>query len=70
LATDPNPQINFTVGDHPDPCEDPGVLQAKAERCRRLAAGVSDRQASEVLKGMALSYMDAARRLSVNNKEV
>jgi hypothetical protein len=69
LATDPNPEMNFTVGNHPDPCEDPGMLQAKAERCRRLAAGISDRQASEVLKGMAQSYMDAARRFSVDSKQ-
>lgn len=64
LATDPTREKNFSIGDLPDPCEDSGSLKAKAERCRRLAAGISDRQASEVLKGMARSYQDAADRLN------
>nr|WP_314445040.1 hypothetical protein [uncultured Sphingomonas sp.] len=38
-------------------------MRVKAERCRRLAAGISDKQTSEVLKGMAQSYLEAADRL-------
>lgn len=44
--------------------EDRGALQAKADRCRRLAAGISDKQASDVLTGMAKSYQEAAERLT------
>ncbi|WP_114227887.1 MULTISPECIES: hypothetical protein [Sphingomonas] len=31
-------------------------LTDKAERCRRLAANISDRQAADVLRNMALQY--------------
>jgi hypothetical protein len=39
------------------------TLADKAERCRRLAAGISDRQAADVLRGMALQYENSAARL-------
>jgi len=39
------------------------TLIDKAERCRRLAAGISDRQAAEVLRSMALQYEDNAARV-------
>lgn len=68
MATDPNPEMKFTIGDKSDLCQDSGVLQSKAERCRRLAAGISDRQAAEVLKSMAQSYQEAADRLTINPK--
>jgi hypothetical protein len=38
-------------------------LTGKAERCRRLAAGISDRQASEVLRSMADNYERSAAQL-------
>lgn len=44
--------------------EDEGDLTAKAARCRRLAAGISDRQAAEVLNQMARNYQDAADRIT------
>ncbi|NJC06191.1 hypothetical protein GGQ97_001984 [Sphingomonas kaistensis] len=44
------------------------MLQSKADRCRRLAAGISDRQAADVLKGMAQSYQEAADRLGVPDR--
>ena len=31
-------------------------LASRAERCRRLAAGISDRQAADVLRKMAQAY--------------
>ncbi|CAA9522641.1 MAG: hypothetical protein AVDCRST_MAG31-1699 [uncultured Sphingomonas sp.] len=31
-------------------------LRTKAERCRRLAAGINDPQASEILRTMAREY--------------
>lgn len=70
LATDPTrePQA-FNIGQMPDPCEDAGSLLVKAERCRRLAAGISDRQAAEVLQNMARTYQEAADRLSPNVPE-
>jgi len=38
------------------------TLELKAQRCRRLAAGISDRQAADVLRSMALQYeADVAR---------
>ena len=43
--------------------EDAPALLAKAERCRRLSAGISDRQTSDVLTRMAMNYEDAAQRL-------
>lgn len=67
LATDPNFETNFAIGPAVDPCDDPALLLQKAERCRRLAAGISDKQAAEVLKGMAQSYIDAADRLAGTN---
>lgn len=68
MASDP--KIGFNIrGDLPDPCEDGKSLTAKAERCRRLAAGISDTQASEVLKGMARSYQEAADRLNGDTPE-
>lgn len=39
-------------------------LNVKAERCRRLAAGISDKQASEVLRHMASNYEQSAAKLS------
>jgi len=41
------------------------TLTDKAERCRRLAAGISDRQAADVLRSMALQYEESAARLEV-----
>ena len=38
-------------------------LSTKAERCRRLAAGISDRQAADVLRKMAVNYEKSAERL-------
>jgi hypothetical protein len=70
LATDPTSEANFSISDLPDPCEDSGSLKAKAERCRRLAAGISDKQASDVLKGMARTYQEAADRLTAAKPEV
>ena len=40
---------------------DASALLVKAERCRRLAAGVNDLQAAEVLRSMAREYEDGAR---------
>ena len=64
LATDPNsdfPAFRFPAA--VDPCEDAQILATKAERCRRLAAGISDRQTAEVLTRMAVNYEQAAERL-------
>jgi hypothetical protein len=36
-------------------------LLAKAAQCRRLAAGVCDREAAEVLRAMAENYEAGAR---------
>lgn len=69
MASDPTREMNFSIGSAADPCEDAGALKAKAERCRRLAAGISDKQASEVLKGMAFSYEEAAHRLNIPPQE-
>ncbi len=63
MASDPSSEKSFGIPFQLDPCEDSGVLKAKAERCRRLAAGISDKQASDVLKGMAHGYEEAADRL-------
>jgi len=64
LATDlTRDNIGFSLSNLPDPCEDAGSLRIKAERCRRLAAGISDRQAAEVLSRMATSYQEAADSL-------
>ena len=65
MATDPSRDIqDFAVNTSVDPCQDAGTLATKAERCRRLAAGISDRQAAEILRNMAVNYEDAAARLS------
>ncbi|WP_300974607.1 hypothetical protein [Sphingomonas sp. LHG3406-1] len=61
LATDPTREVfdeAARLGDH----DDKASLTLKAERCRRLAAGVSDRQAADVLNGMARGYQAAADR--------
>ena len=42
---------------------DPSILLQKAAKCRRLAAGISDRQAYDALTMMAQNYQDAADRL-------
>jgi hypothetical protein len=65
LATDPTFEPSaFNIPALPDPCEDAEVLAVKAERCRRLAAGISDRQTSDVLLRMAENYEQAAERLT------
>ena len=46
-----------------DPTGNAQALTEKAERCRRLAAGVSDRQASDVLSRMADSYEQGLAQL-------
>jgi hypothetical protein len=46
-----------------DPCEDARTLASKAERCRRLAAGITDKQTVDVLMEMAQGYEQAAGRL-------
>lgn len=69
LASDPSFETNFSIGNAPDPCEDAEALTAKAERCRRLATGISDKQASDVLKGMAHTYEEAADRLKAANPD-
>ncbi|GAA4008681.1 hypothetical protein GCM10022211_22900 [Sphingomonas humi] len=70
MASDPKIGFDIRVGDFPDPSEDSATLTAKAERCRRLAAGISDKQASDVLTGMARGYQDAAERLKGANPTV
>ncbi len=62
MASDPNRESMSENG--PSDVEDAGVLNHKAARCRRLAAGISDKQASEVLTGMARNYQEAADRLA------
>ena len=44
--------------------QDAATLATKAERCRRLAAGISDKQASEVLRSMAENYERSAARMN------
>jgi hypothetical protein len=61
LATEFTNQIALTS--FPDPCEDAQSLTVKAERCRRLAAGISDPQTTAVLNAMAKNYEEAAERL-------
>ena len=63
MATDPNRDAEFNIQHIYDPCEDAISLKAKAERCRRLAAGISDGQTSDVLTRMARNYQEAADRL-------
>ncbi|WP_205481713.1 hypothetical protein [Sphingomonas arenae] len=43
---------------------DAAELALKAERCRRLAAGISDQRAADVLRTMAANYEQSAARLS------
>jgi hypothetical protein len=47
--------------DHAGGADDAARLASQAERCRRLAAGISDRQAAEVLREMAQNYEEDAR---------
>jgi hypothetical protein len=64
LATDPTRDgLDQPVTKDTAVPEDRSSLNAKAARCRRLAAGISDRQASDVLSSMARSYQAAADRL-------
>jgi len=42
---------------------DAAELSRRAERCRRLAAGISDPQAAEVLRTMAANYEQSAARI-------
>lgn len=64
LATDPNREEAPLDGPAlTDPGDNAAVLSDKAARCRRLAAGVSDRQAADVLTAMARNYEEAAERL-------
>jgi hypothetical protein len=59
LATDPNrDRTHGFAGEVP--VTNQSDLSAKAERCRRLAAGISDPQAADVLSRMAKSYQEAA----------
>ena len=65
MASDPKRNLqDISISPLPDPCEDAGSLIAKAKRCRRLAAGISDAQTSEILRNMAINYEDAAQRLT------
>ena len=65
LATDPN-ETSARLSDmrEADVRDEIADLSTKAERCRRLAAGISDRQASDVLRSMADGYEQSAARLS------
>jgi hypothetical protein len=62
--------MSSDVATHPSPEEDhfmdqdAATLATKAERCRRLAAGISDKQASEVLRSMAENYERSAARIN------
>lgn len=69
MASDPSIESNFGIANSSDPSEDAATLNVKAERCRRLAAGISDKQASDVLTGMAYSYQEAADRIAVLRQE-
>ena len=59
VATDANPTKTGPAAD-----QEYLKLAGKAEQCRRLAAGISDRQAAEVLRSMANTYEKSAERLS------
>ena len=63
MATDPTRNDPMNAAPPHDASEDAPALLAKAERCRRLSAGISDRQTSDVLTRMAMNYEDAAERL-------
>ncbi|HVF83357.1 MAG TPA: hypothetical protein VM913_04210 [Sphingomicrobium sp.] len=58
VATNPQSHINQ------DEELDVAALAVKAERCRRLAAGILDTQASEVLRSMADDYERSAAELN------
>ncbi|URD61573.1 hypothetical protein M8312_03400 [Sphingomonas sp. KRR8] len=62
MATDLHPVHAPSAGSQAFP-QAGETLAEKAERCRRLAAGISDRQAADVLRGMALQYENSAARL-------
>jgi hypothetical protein len=65
LATDPTSDFPaLDLSQLSGPCDDVPTLQSKAERCRRLAAGISDRQTSEVLIKLAVGYEQSAEQLS------
>ena len=49
------------MSEHTGAADDAATLSSQAERCRRLAAGISDRQAAEVLREMAQNYEEGAR---------
>ena len=53
VATHPQNELN-------ENSEQAALLAGKAERCRRLAAGISDKQASDVLRSMAENYERSA----------
>jgi hypothetical protein len=63
LASDPLDNAFISIPPVLNPCEDARTLASKAERCRRLAAGISDKQTSDVLIGMARTYEQAAEQL-------
>lgn len=67
LATDPTRTDRMNVAPPREASEDAPALLAKAERCRRLSAGISDRQTSDVLTRMAMNYEDAAHRLKLED---
>jgi len=58
LATDLSSTNLSSVGDVGRRSDE--TLADKAERCRRLASGISDRQAADVLRVMALQYEESA----------
>jgi hypothetical protein len=62
LATDPTQTPADRIDGEPRPGnnDNPGDLLEKAARCRRLAAGISDRQAADVLRTMAHNYEQSA----------
>jgi len=61
LATDPRERTEDDVRPQAAALnQNSETLASKAERCRRLAAGISDRQAADVLRGMAAQYEESA----------
>lgn len=57
MATDPHQSLSGNLQDPSFSEErDPLQLREKAARCRRLASGVSDRQAADILRSMAATY--------------
>ncbi|MFC7537672.1 hypothetical protein ACFQPG_09875 [Sphingomonas sp. GCM10030256] len=63
MATEPTPdtQLGGASPDGAATLDDHAILASKAERCRRLAAGISDRQAADVLRTMAVNYEKSAQ---------